>query len=60
MRDDPDALAELRDSLRALYLNSNAAPYLRGHLPSDDELRELLEAAEEECLASLVSEEDEE
>ena len=59
LRDDPNALGELRDALRALYANSNAAPYLRGYLPSDGELRELLAAAEDECLASLVSEEDE-
>ena len=57
--DNPDALGELRDTLRSLYANSNAAPYLRSYLPSDDELRELLAAAEDECLASLVSEEDE-
>ena len=57
--DNPDALGELRDALRSLYANSNAAPYLRGYLPSDNELRELLAAAEDECLASLVSEEDE-
>ena len=60
LRDDSGALAELRESLRALYVNSNAAPYLRSHLPTDDELRELLEGAEGECLASLVNEEDEE
>ena len=60
LRDDPGALAELRESLRALYVNSNAAPYLRTLLPSDDELREMLAAAEEECLSSLVNEEDEE
>ena len=59
LRDDAEALDGLRESLRALYVNSNAAPYLRAHLPSDDELRNLLEAAEKECLASLVSEEDE-
>ena len=57
--DNPDALGELRDTLRSLYANSNAAPYLRSYLPSDNELRELLAAAEDECLASLVSEEDE-
>ena len=45
--------------MRALYVNSNAAPYLRGYLPSDAELRELLAAAEDECLAALVEEEDE-
>ena len=59
IRENPDALAELRDALRVLYVNSNAAPYLRSYLPPDDELRELLAAAEDECLASLVSEEDE-
>ncbi len=59
LRHDPVALAELRDSLRPLYANSSAAPYLRDHLPSDGELLELLAAAEDECLASLVGEEDE-
>ena len=56
---DPGTLAELRESLRTLYVNSNAASYLRGYLPSDEELRELVAAAEEECLAALVDEEDE-
>ena len=59
LRDDPVALGELRDALRTLYANSNAAPYLRNHLPSDEELLELLAVAEDECLASLVQEEDE-
>ena len=59
LREDPDALGELRDALRTLYANSNAAPYLRGYLPSNGELLELLAAAEDECLASLVNEEDE-
>ena len=59
LRENPAALAELRESLRALYVNSNAAPYLRSHLPSDEELAELLAAAEDECLASLVNGEDE-
>ena len=59
LRQDPGALSEIRDALRALYVNSNAAPYLRNYLPSEDDLRELLAAAEDECLASLVSEEDE-
>ena len=59
LRDDPDTLTEFRESLRALYVNSNAGQYLKGHLPSDEELRELLAAAEDECLASLVGEEDE-
>ena len=59
LRENPGALAELRESLRALYVNSNAAPYLRSYLPSDEELAELLSAAADECLASLVNEEDE-
>ena len=59
LRADPGALVDLREALRPLYVNSNAAQYLRGYLPSDDELLELLAAAEDECLASLVNEEDE-
>ena len=53
MQEDPDALAELRESLRELYVNSNARHYLRDDQPSDDELRALLAAAEDECLAGL-------
>ena len=60
MRESPDALGELRESLRVLYLSSNASPYLRDHMPSDDELRELLAAAEEECLATLADDEEDE
>ena len=60
LRDDPGALAELREDLHSLYRNSNAAAYLRGHLPNDAELLELLVAAEDECLAGLVDEEEEE
>ncbi len=56
--DDPNALDELRDELRVLFVNSNAGPYLRNHLPSDDVMRELLDAAMDECLAALVNEED--
>ena len=59
LRADPGALVNLREALRPLYVNSNAAQYLRGYLPMDDELLELLAAAEDECLASLVNEEDE-
>ena len=32
-----------------LYVSSNASQHLRSHLPSDEELRELLDAAEDEC-----------
>ena len=58
MLESPDALAELRELLRELYINSNAGPYLRDCLLSDDELRELLTAAEDECLAALVDDEE--
>ena len=57
MRESSDALAELRESLRELYVNSNAGPYLRVDLPSDEEIRELLTAAEYECFAALMDEE---
>ena len=60
IRRHPDALVELRDSLRQLYVSSNAAAYLRNSLPSDSVLLDLLEAAEEECLASLATDGDEE
>ena len=60
IRRHPDALAELRDSLRQLYVSSNAAAYLRSNMPSDAELLELLDAAEGECLASLATDGDEE
>ncbi len=57
MRQRPNALAELRELLRELYIASNASQYLRSFLPSDDELRELLTAAEDECLAALMDDE---
>ena len=58
LRESPDALDELREPLRELYIRSNAGQSLRGYLPPDDQLRELLAAAEEECLSGLVGEED--
>ena len=58
LEEDPDALSKLRDLLRPLFVSSNAAPYLRQRLPTDDEIRELLNHAEEECLASLTEGED--
>ena len=59
LRENPDALTELGQSLRDLYVTSNAGQYLRDHLPSDHDLLELLDAAEDECLAALVDEQDE-
>lgn len=58
MRENPGALTEAREWLRELYVNSNAGQHLRKFLPSDDELRDLLTAAEDECLAALMDEED--
>ena len=59
LRDDSDTLIELRNLLRPLYANSNARQYLGDSaLPSDDELRELLATAEDECLAGLVADEE--
>ena len=59
LRGNPDALAELGKSLRDLYVTSNAGQYLREHLPSGNDLLELLNAAEDECLSALVDEQDE-
>ena len=60
LQNSPEALEELRKELSPLYVNSNAASYLRDYLPSDSELLELLAAAEGECLAALIEDEDEE
>ena len=49
----PDSLDKLRQPLRELYETQRARRYLRELLPGDDELRRILAAAEEECLAEL-------
>ena len=49
----PDSLDELRQPLRELYETQRARRYLRELLPGDEELRRILAAAEEECLAEL-------
>ena len=59
MRNSPSALTELQESLGDLYLNSNASSYLRLALPAESELRELLTAAEDECVDALVDDEEE-
>ena len=59
MRGSAEALAELRGQLNALYTNSGASRHLRNSLPTEDEIRELLDAATDECLAALVGEEGE-
>ena len=52
----PEALDEMRRPLRELYETPRARRYLRELLPGDDELRRILSAAEEECLATLADE----
>ena len=59
LRESLEALAELGQSLQELYGANRARRYLDGILPEGDELSELLAAAEEECLAELVGDEDE-
>ncbi|MDE2845207.1 MAG: DNA repair exonuclease [Gemmatimonadota bacterium] len=58
IRSEPDLLQELQDSLRPLYVNSSAGPYLRDFLPSIEEVRLLLTDAENHCLDSLAGEEE--
>ena len=55
---DSASASEIRELLRPLYVNSNAAAYLREFLPNDEELTQLVASAEEECLAALTAEED--
>ena len=56
--ENPDALDEMQLSLRELYDTPRARRYLRELLPAGDEMRQILSAAEEECLAGLLDEED--
>ena len=59
LREDPKALEELRNLLRPLYVNSNAGLYLKDHLPSVEELAEMVDAASEESLAALIGPQEE-
>ncbi len=60
LRENPSELEKLRGLLRLLYVNSNARQFLGSSaLPSLDELRDLLSAAEDQCLAALVNENEE-
>ena len=54
----PEALDEIRRSLRDLYETQRARRYLWDLLPGDEELKRILAAAEEECLAELSDEGD--
>ena len=58
LRESSEGLAELQGLLQGLYGSNRARRYLRGLLPENDELLELLSAAEEECIAELVDDED--
>ena len=58
MRESDEAMAEFRELLQPLYSRREVREFLRDFVPSDDEMRDLLAAAEEECLAELVPEEE--
>ena len=55
---DGRVLAESRERLQDLYARGNARPYLLGHVPTDDQMRELMSAAEHITLAALLDESD--
>jgi DNA repair exonuclease SbcCD nuclease subunit len=52
----PDGLGEIRENLQELYGRGNAGRFLREHVPTDDELLELMSGAEAACLAELLEE----
>ena len=60
LRDDwqvaPNGLSEIRESLQDLYGRGNAGRFLREHVPTHDELLELMAGAEAVCLAELLEE----
>tara|TARA_B100000315_G_scaffold258411_1_gene310410 strand:- start:2003 stop:3274 length:1272 start_codon:yes stop_codon:yes gene_type:complete len=54
--ENPEVLAEMRETLQELYGRGNSGRYLRDSLPSDDDLRDLMAGAEAICLAQLLDE----
>lgn len=58
VRQNNEALSELRQAFSELYNHPNARQYLRDYLPSDDDICELIAAAETECLTALVEDEE--
>ncbi len=58
LRESGDAVAELRGLLQPLYSRAGFRAFLRDSLPSDDDIRDLLVVAEDECLAALVEEDE--
>ena len=59
LRENPDGMVDLGQSLQELYSAGRVRRYLDDLMPEGEELLELLAAAEEECLAGLVGDEDE-
>ena len=55
-RDDP-LVADLRQALASLYDNPRARKYLAGSLPREDDVRNLVAAAEEVALGLIVDDE---
>ncbi len=53
---DGEILEESRELLQDLYSRGNTRPHLRGHVPDDDQMRELMSAAERIALAALLDE----
>ena len=58
LRENGDPMAELRSLLQPLYSHPRLREFLRDSLPSDDDIRDLLAVAEDECLAALVEEDE--
>ena len=58
LRESEEAVSEFRRLLQSLYSRREVRDLLRDFVPSDDELRDLLADAEEECLTGLVAEDE--
>ena len=58
LRESGEAVGELRSLLQPLYSHARLREFLRDSLPSDDDIRDLLAVAEDECLAALVEEDE--
>ena len=56
--ESPAGLEDLANSLRELYDTPRARRYLRDLLPGGDELKQLVSAAEAECISELVDTEE--
>ena len=56
MRGSADASPDVQEALNVFFETASARRVLRGFRPTGEELRRLLIAAEEECLAGLIDE----